>query len=781
MRTAPTHHEVCSTQARVLGLTKQSGRGASAHRHRPRYRWHSPAGTVIRDECRVNRRRESFETAADPLQRGAPHAPPGLARTDKTVESATRRDLENQLIQVRLGIASSLFTALRTKHADTASHSLRVALNTASWMEALGMDPEQRDVMEVAALLHDVGKIGVPDNILLKPGALSADEARIMDQHRHLGVEILKSSCRSQAILDIVASYAAWFDGSNRRVPLMGDEIPFGARILSICDAYDAMTSDQVFRRAMPREAALAELFRFAGSQFDPDLVRLFADLHEEHSDRLYEAARHWLQALSPNQMDAMWGLNMAPAQATPLIPEDKFRQRLLDNMRDGVVFVDSSLRILGWNTGAERMTGLAGSSAFQRQFKPGLIHMRTEEGRILRDDECPVLVSISSGEMRIRRLVIRGRGDQDLSVEAQVIPVSETDGTVFGAAMLLHDVSPEMSLEARCQSLHEAATKDPLTRVANRAEFNRVHQMFVMAHLDRQLPCSLIITDIDHFKKVNDTYGHQAGDDVLKGFAALLRTSCRPGDLVARYGGEEFVILCADCDNAVALRRAEAVRKSFCQMPHAALGGNSASASFGVTEIQSGDTPETMLKRADRALYEAKENGRNRVVQLGTGLRNNEGEGAVQANGGSNVLLEQDLSALVPPSLVVEKLRGFVSDHQAEISSVKEGDVRLSFPGAAASSAGGPTGAVALNMDLVLTDASSAAGPNGGIASKTFIQVRVSLTKVRDRRNADALDRARQLLTSLKSYLMATEERFIPGEGEKSDSRQDRRLGDSR
>ncbi len=703
--------------------------------------------------------------------------PPGAARSDKAAESASRRDLENQLIQVRLGIASSLFTALRTKHADTASHSLRVALNTASWMEALGMDAEQRDVMEVAALLHDVGKIGVPDSILLKPGALSADEARIMDQHRHLGVEILKSSCQSQAILDIVASYSAWFDGSNRRVPLMGDEIPLGARILSICDAYDAMTSDQVFRRAMPREAALAELFRFAGSQFDPDLVRLFADLHEEHSDRLYEAARHWLQALSPGQVDAMWGLNLAPPQATPLIPEDKFRQRLLDNMRDGVVFVDSSLRILGWNTGAERMTGLAGSSVFQRQFKPGLVHMRTEEGRILRDDECPVLVSISSGEMRIRRLVIRGRGEQDLSVEAQVIPVSETDGTVFGAAMLLHDVSPEMSLEARCQSLHEAATKDPLTRVANRAEFNRVHQMFVMAHLDRQLPCSLIIADIDHFKKVNDTFGHQAGDDVLKAFAAVLRTSCRPGDLVARYGGEEFVILCADCDNAVALRRAEVIRKSFAQMPQAALGGGCATSSFGVTEIQAGDTPETMLKRADRALYEAKEGGRNRVVQLGTGLRHNGSDGTVQANKASNLLLEQDLSALVPPSLVVEKLRGFVSDHQAEIGRVEEQDVRLSFPGASGFFRRRADRRVALNMELSLTDASSAAGPNGGVASKTFIRVRVSLQRSRDRRNADALDRARQLLASLKSYLMATEEKVVVAEGEPEP--RDRRLTD--
>jgi diguanylate cyclase (GGDEF)-like protein len=613
----------------------------------------------------------------------------------------------------------------------------------------------------------------VPDSILLKPGSLTADESRIMDQHRHLGLEILRNSCKSPEVLEIVASYAAWFDGSNRRVPLAGEQIPLGARMLSICDAFDAMTADQVYRRAMSRESGLNELHRFAGTQFDPQLVRLFSDLQEKHPGRLYEqAARHWLQALSPERVDSLWGLSIAPTQSTSLIPEDKFRQRLLDNMRDAVIFVDSSLRILGWNTGAERMTGLASSSVFQRAFKPGLIHMRTEEGRILRDDECPVLTAIGTGEMRIRRLVIRGRAEQDLSIEAQVIPVSDSDGTLFGAALLLHDVSPEMSLEARCQSLHEAATKDPLTRVANRAEFNRVHQMFVMAHLERQLPCSLIIADIDHFKKVNDTYGHQAGDEVLKAFAALLRTSCRPGDLVARYGGEEFVILCADCDNSVASRRAEVVRKSLSQLQHPALNGNAATASFGVTEIQAGDTPETMLKRADRALYEAKETGRNRVVQLGTGLRHATAEGDARSDSTSNVLLQQDLLALVPVSLVVEKLRGFVSDHQAEISSVNEGEVRLQFPGSSGFFRRRADRKVGLNMELSMADASTSAGPNGGVGSTTFVHVSVLLQRNRDRRCADALDRARQLLSSLKSYLMATETKVTLGEAERGEQR---------
>lgn len=107
-----------------------------------------------------------------------------------------------------------------------------------------------------------------------------------------------------------------------------------------------------------------------------------------------------------------------------------------------------------------------------------------------------------------------------------------------------MHDASPQISLEERCQSLHEKATKDPRTQVANCAEFDRTLALFVQAHVEQQLPCSLVICDIDHFKSINDTYGHQAGDEVLKLFGQMLKGECRQGDLVARYGGEEFVLL---------------------------------------------------------------------------------------------------------------------------------------------------------------------------------------------------------------------------------------------
>src|SRR5208282_6050296 len=103
----------------------------------------------------------------------------------------------------------------------------------------------------------------------------------------------------------------------------------------------------------------------------------------------------------------------------------------------------------------------------------------------------------------------------------------------------------------------------------------------------------SLLMCDLDHFKLVNDTYGHQAGDEVIKSLAALLKGGCLPGDLVARYGGEEFVMLLADCDNTTASRRADQIRLALSQLQQPTMNGQTVTVSFGATEIQPGDTAE--------------------------------------------------------------------------------------------------------------------------------------------------------------------------------------------
>jgi diguanylate cyclase (GGDEF)-like protein len=171
---------------------------------------------------------------------------------------------------------ASLHAALAYRDADTALHSQRVAEMSVTLGRGL-MPVSQLYVLEIGALLHDIGKIGVPDAVLLKPSKLDVDEWKVMEAHARMGVEIVDSSFDSVPLSEIVRYHHYRFDGSNTPVGgPVGTDIPIGARIVCIVDAYDAMVSNRVYRKGRPAEAAFEELRRCAGSQFDPELVERF-------------------------------------------------------------------------------------------------------------------------------------------------------------------------------------------------------------------------------------------------------------------------------------------------------------------------------------------------------------------------------------------------------------------------------------------------------------------------------------------------------------------------
>lgn len=173
---------------------------------------------------------------------------------------------------------TALMSALSYRDALTAEHSRRVAdLCVLTARDLMS----QRDcyIMEVAALLHDIGKLGVPDAILLKPGSLTEEEWTIMSAHDRIGVEIIMAAFSSPELSEIVRTHHAWYGGNPRSPELpVGEDIPQRARILTIADAYDAMVSDRVYRKGRSREEAFAELKRCAGKQFDPKLVARFIE-----------------------------------------------------------------------------------------------------------------------------------------------------------------------------------------------------------------------------------------------------------------------------------------------------------------------------------------------------------------------------------------------------------------------------------------------------------------------------------------------------------------------
>jgi PAS domain S-box-containing protein len=249
-----------------------------------------------------------------------------------------------------------------------------------------------------------------------------------------------------------------------------------------------------------------------------------------------HRVARRWLQELDPQTANAWWRGQGSRLSSSLTTPDLLHHQKLLENMYQGVIFLDANLQVMLWNRGAERLTGISGESMLQRQFTPSLVKMRDQHSVEIGDFECPVAHAVRTGVQSLRRLIVSSRNGHDLAVDVHTIPVVGPDGTTQGASVLWHDASGEASLEERCHSLYEQAIRDPLTQLANRAEFDRVHAKFVEAHLERRLPCSLIICDIDRFKRVNDSYGHQAGDEAIKGFAQLLKSACRPGDLHQQF-----------------------------------------------------------------------------------------------------------------------------------------------------------------------------------------------------------------------------------------------------
>ena len=219
----------------------------------------------------------------------------------------------------------------------------------------------------------------------------------------------------------------------------------------------------------------------------------------------------------------------------------------------------------------------------------------------------------------------------------------------------------------------------------------------------------------------------------------------------------------------------ADQIRKALGQIPQPRMDGRSVTVSFGVTEAQPGDTPETMLRRADRALLMAKANGRNTVVQLGVG--NNETDETESAspfqNANDKELLQQDLVTPVPVNIAIQKLRGFVADHRAKILTVSGSRMRLEIEDKPATGLRRLTDrSVGFWFDLTFDEEQTRKDRGGatpsldGGTTRTRIHVAVTPRRNRDRRRADVMARARQVLMSFRSYLMASEDDGGPQSG---------------
>jgi len=674
----------------------------------------------------------------------------------------TAERFENELAVVRLGMAASLFYALRTKHAPTAAHCLRVAISCSAWAERLGLDDAARDRVEVAALLHDIGKIGIPDRILRKPGKLTVDEQLIMDTSVQHGLGILRGCTSDTALLEIFAQANSWYEGRRDSDGRSGTDLPLGSRMLSIADAFDSMTTDSVYRRAMSRERAIQQLIDGSFKQFDPELALDFNRMLEDRPEMLQGAIlNRWLQQLQRDNSNSFWFANPSSDDFEKQQGDQLFYRELVSHLHDAVVFTDSVGTIGLWNRMMEQLTSISSSSIIGQTWSNECIRLR-EQDKSRREDGSLVEECLNSGQVVARPMLVERPGAEPVPVHVQATPITGPDPGFYGTVLIFRDLSDQANLEEKVESLHQQTTTDVLTGVSNRSHFNTVIEDLTAKASKGGPSFSLIICDIDHFKRVNDVHGHPAGDEALISFASVLSMNSRDGDLVARYGGEEFLLLTANCDNATAAGRAESIRQAVENTSIASLGGDCVTASFGVTEFQSGDTHETILARADRALLKAKDNGRNRVIQLGSGSvaiprqtapkRGWKGWFESQISSGEN---EFDVVTRVPIDLAIEKLRGFIADHQAEIIRVEENHVSLRLN--AISQQAGRRRAdqqISLRVEMTLSEA-TVENATALTPSETNVHISLQPIRNRDRRNAGLKTCYEQVQESLKSYLM--------------------------
>ncbi len=205
---------------------------------------------------------------------------------ERTEELAGRnRDLRTAYVQTIRALAE----AIDAKDLYTRGHSERVGVYACKLARELGLARELIERIYFAGLLHDVGKIGIPDHIIAKPGRLTADEYAEIKRHPEIGARILEPVSFLEDVVPCVRHHHEWYDGSERGYPkqLRAEQIPFPSRVILVADTFDAMTTDRPYRKALPLESVVAELHKFSGSQFDPRCVDAFLHLLDAEGEEL--------------------------------------------------------------------------------------------------------------------------------------------------------------------------------------------------------------------------------------------------------------------------------------------------------------------------------------------------------------------------------------------------------------------------------------------------------------------------------------------------------------
>ncbi len=294
---------------------------------------------------------------------------------------------------------------------------------------------------------------------------------------------------------------------------------------------------------------------------------------------------------------------------------DDRFKN-ILDNLSDGVYFVDRDRRIIYWNKGAERISGYTAEQVQGHFCQDNLLNHVTENGKPLCLDGCPLHATMQDETPRQAEIFLHHASGHRVPIIVRTSPMRDENGEIIGAVETFSDNSKLMDIRHEVRRLQDAALRDPLTGIWNRRYLNRRLEIALWSFQQQRIPFGIFFIDIDGFKAINDTHGHKTGDQVLVMVAETLQQNLRAEDILARWGGEEFIAILAGLDEAgmtaVANKLAALVKHSTLRNDAENV---SVTVSIGTTLARKDDTVKTLVDRADRNMYTSKKIGRNHVT----------------------------------------------------------------------------------------------------------------------------------------------------------------------
>jgi diguanylate cyclase (GGDEF)-like protein/PAS domain S-box-containing protein len=293
------------------------------------------------------------------------------------------------------------------------------------------------------------------------------------------------------------------------------------------------------------------------------------------------------------------------------------FYKKLLDEMSDGVYFVDRDRRILYWNDGAFRLTGYTAGELVGRQCQDNILCHVDQIGTKLCLEGSPLTASLEDGEAHSANVFLRHKEGRRVPVSVRVQPIKADDGAIAGAIEIFSDDSAKVEALRRSAGMERLAFLDQLTRLPNRRFMRMSMRTALSEYKVHKAPFGALMFDLDGFKVINDTNGHECGDRALREVAKTLVGSLRPTDVVGRWGGDEFLAIVKNV-NLETLRTL--VERCIVMVRETAIPRDgekpvSLSISAGAAMIHSGETAEELVHRADELMYRSKKDGLNRAT----------------------------------------------------------------------------------------------------------------------------------------------------------------------